>query len=344
MPRVAVVFTGGTISMRHDPEAGNVPSLTGADILALVPGLDSIAEVVPVDRGLTPASHFTFAALFEIRAAIDEALGDATDGVVVVQGTDTIEETAFFFDLLHASQKPVVVTGAMRSSSAPDYDGPANLRDAVAAAASPALRDAGVVVVLAGSIEPADDVTKTHASAFDTFRSLNAGSLGRIVGGEILLDRARGRRRRVSGATRAAERVHLVTATVAMDGTIVDALVEQGADGLVVEATGAGNTSAALLEAASRAIAAGIPVVLTTRCPAGAASDAYAFPGGGATWVRAGALMAGHLGGPKARVALALGLGAGLDRAGLAALLADPAPLADGPADGPAAGVAVGGG
>jgi L-asparaginase len=341
MPRVAVVFTGGTISMRHDPDAGgNVPSLTGADILALVPGLDSIAEVVPVDRGLTPASHFTFAALFGIRAAIDEALGDAIDGVVVVQGTDTIEETAFFFDLLHASQKPVVVTGAMRSSSAPDYDGPANLRDAVAAAASPALRDAGVVVVLAGSIEPADDVTKTHASAFDTFRSLNAGSLGRIVGGQILLDRARGRRRRVSGATRAAERVHLVTATVAMDGTIVDALVERGADGLVVEATGAGNTSAGLLEAASRAIRAGIPVVLTTRCPAGAASDAYAFPGGGATWVRAGALMAGHLGGPKARVALALGLGAGLDRAGLAALLADPAPLANSPA----AGVAVGGG
>ncbi|HSL33385.1 MAG TPA: asparaginase, partial [Candidatus Limnocylindrales bacterium] len=308
--------------------------------LALVPGLDSIAEVIPVDRGLTPASHFTFAALFGIRAAIDEALGDAIDGVVVVQGTDTIEETAFFFDLLHASQKPVVVTGAMRSASAPDYDGPANLRDAVAAAASPALRDAGVVVVLAGSIEPADDVTKTHASAFDTFRSLNAGSLGRIVGGQIRLDRGRGPRRRVSGATRAAERVHLVTATVAMDGTIVDALLDRGTDGLVVEATGAGNTSAGLLAAASRAIAAGIPVVLTTRCPAGAASDAYAFPGGGATWVRAGALMAGHLGGPKARVALAVGLGAGLDRAGLAALLADPAPLADGPA----AGVAVGGG
>jgi L-asparaginase len=97
----------------------------------------------------------------------------------------------------------------------------------------------------------------------------------------------------------------------------------------VVEATGAGNTAATLLAAAEGALAAGVPVVLTTRCPAGAATGAYAFPGGGATWLRAGALLAGHLGGPKARVALALGLGAGLDRAGLAELLADPAPIAE---------------
>jgi L-asparaginase len=332
MSRVAVVFTGGTISMRHDPVAGgNVPSLTGSDILARVPGLDAIAEVVPIDRGLTPASHFTFPALFALHETVEAALADpVTDGVVVVQGTDTIEETAFFLDLLHSGPKPVVVTGAMRAASDADYDGPSNLRDAVAAAAAPELRDAGVVVVLAGTIEPADDVTKTHATALDTFRSLNAGSLGRVRGGRVLVDRVRGPRRHVAGAIHAAERVHLVIATVAMDGTIVDALLGIGTDGLVVEATGAGNTSAALLAEAERAMAAGIPVVVTTRCPAGAASDAYAFPGGGATWVRAGALLAGHLGGPKARVALALGLGAGLDRAGLAALLADPAPLAAG--------------
>jgi L-asparaginase len=130
-------------------------------------------------------------------------------------------------------------------------------------------------------------------------------------------------------ATRAAERVHLVRATVAIDGTSIDALRAAGADGFVVEATGAGNTSAGLLAAAERAIADGLPVGLTTRCPIGAATDAYAFPGGGATWVRAGAFLTGHLGGPKARIAMALGLGAGLDRDGLAALLADPVPIHD---------------
>jgi L-asparaginase len=331
MPRIAVVFTGGTISMRRDPVAGgNVPVLTGEGILAATPGLDTIADVVAIDRGLTPASHFTFPTLFAIYSTVAEVLADPQiSGAVVVQGTDTIEETAFFCDLLHAGPKPIVVTGAMRTSEHPAFDGPTNLRDAVRAASAPSLTDAGVVVVLAGTIEPADDVTKVHASAFDTFRSLNSGPLGRIAaGGEIVVARQRGPRRHVA-TSRAAERVHLVRATVAMDGTPIDALRAADADGFVVEATGAGNTSAALLAAAERAIADGLPVALTTRCPAGAATDAYAFPGGGATWVRAGALLTGHLGGPKARVAMALGIGAGLDRDGLAGLLADPAPIAD---------------
>jgi L-asparaginase len=109
-----------------------------------------------------------------------------------------------------------------------------------------------------------------------------------------------------------------------MDGSLLDAAVTAGADGIVVAATGAGDTDPRILAAAERAIAAGIPVAHATRCPAGRASAAYAFPGGGAEWVRAGAIPVGHLCAIKARVALALGIGAGLDRDGLAALLADP--------------------
>ena len=345
MARVAVVFTGGTITMRHDPVAGGfLPVLSGAELLAATPGLAAIADVVAIDRGLKPASHFDFADLFGISAAVEEALGDPdVDGAVVVQGTDTIEETAFFLDLLHGGPKPVVVTGAMRSASAPDYDGPANIRHAVRVAASPEVAAAavGVVVGLDGTIEPADDVTKTHASAFDTFQSLDTGPLGRVDGERIRLERPRGHRRQVT-ATRAAERVFLVTATVATDGTPIDALRSAGADGFVVAATGAGNTAATLLAAAERAMADGVTVVVTTRCPAGAASGAYAFPGGGATWLRAGALPAGHLGGPKARIALALGLGAGLDRDGLARLLADPEPIHDPARFWPAPGQTVG--
>src|SRR6266542_4414592 len=175
MPRVAVVFTGGTISMGYDPVAGgNVPSLDGAAILARTSGLDAIAEVVPIDRGLTPASHFTFADVLEIGTIVQSALDDpSTDGVVVVQGTDTIEETAFAWDLVLGSPKPVVVTGAMRASDEEGYDGPANLRRAVAVAGSPAVRNVGVVVSLAGTIEAADDVTKMHTTSFTTFQSPN---------------------------------------------------------------------------------------------------------------------------------------------------------------------------
>jgi L-asparaginase len=333
MPRVAVVFTGGTISMRHDAAAGgNVPVLGAEALLATVPGLAGIADLVPIDRGLTPASHFTFEALFGIAAAVRDALADpAVDGAVVVQGTDTIEETAFFLVLLHPGPKPIVVTGAMRSASEAGYDGPANLTAAVRVAASPGVgrADIGAVVVLGGTIEAADDVTKTHASAFDTFRALNRGSLGRVAGdGVVVLEAERGPRRRVD-TDRAAERVFLVTATVATDGTPIAALRAAGADGFVVAATGAGNTSPALLMAAEAAIADGLPVVLATRCPIGAAGTAYAFPGGGATWRSAGAILAGHLTGPKARIALALGIGAGLDPAGLTGLLADPTPIPD---------------
>ena len=330
MARIAVVFSGGTISMRRDPTAGgNVPVLDGAAILAATPGLDGIAEVVAIDRGLTPASHFSFPALFGIHDAVQAALADpAIDGAVLVQGTDTIEETAFFLDLLHPGPKPIVVTGAMRTADDPASDGPANLRNAVRAAAAPDLAGSGVVVALAGTLEPADDVTKTHTGAYDTFRALNTGRLGRVGEEGVVVERPRGPRRRVA-AERAAERVQLVTATVATDATPIEALLAAGVDGLVVAATGGGNTSAALLGAAERAIAAGIPVVLSTRTPSGGVSDAYAFPGGGATWVRAGAILSGHLGGPKARIALALGIGAGLDIAGLRGLLADPAPIGD---------------
>ena len=325
MARVTVVFTGGTISTAFDPVAGgNVPTLDGEAILARTPGLEAIADVVAIDRGRTPASHFTFPGLLEIADVLRRALLDPTvDGAVVVQGTDTIEETAFCWDLVLSGPKPVVVTGAMRASDEAGFDGPANLRDAVRVAAAAPMREAGVVVCLAGTIEPADDVVKMHASALDTFASPNGGSLGRVSAEAVSLVRRRAARRHVE-TTAAAERVHLITATVAMDGRLLDAAVAAGTDGIVVAATGAGNTDPALLAAAVRAMDAGIPVALATRCPAGRAGTAYAFPGGGATWVRAGALPVGHLCAVKARVALALGIGAGLDRDGLTALLADP--------------------
>lgn len=323
--RVAVLFTGGTISMVADAAAGGkVPTLDGAAILARAPGIEGIADLEVVDLGRTPASHFTFPKLLEIAGEIRRCQADpAIDGVVVVQGTDVIEETAFLWDLVLDRPEPVIVTGAMRAASDPNDDGPDNLRNAVRCAASTALRGAGVQVVLAATINPADAVTKSHAGALDSFQCLDTGPLGRVVDGRVVLDRAGGPRRRVA-ADRAAEGVLLLTAHVAMDGGLLDAAAALRPPGIVVEATGAGNTAASLFEAAGRAMEQGIVVAFTTRCPAGAASDAYAFPGGGATWVRAGALLAGHLSGPKARIALALGLGAGLDRPALAALLADP--------------------
>lgn len=325
MSRVAVLFLGGTIASAWDPVAGgDVPTLDGAAILARTPGLDRVAMVDAVDVERTPASHLTLGRLVEIGRLIEDAAATpSVDGVVVVQGTDTIEESSFAWDLLLDTAKPVVVTGAMRSSSAPGYDGPANLLDAVRAAGSPALRGEGVTVLLAGSIHAADDVAKTHASALTTFQSPNLGPLGYVAGERVLVGRRRAGRRHVATLA-AAEPIHLITVATGDDGQLLDAAAGLGSRGIVVAATGAGNTSAALLEAGRRAMDAGIPVALVTRAPAGRAGTGYAFPGGGATWIRAGAMLAGTLSGPKARVALSLGVGARLDRAALADLLAGP--------------------
>lgn len=324
-PRVAVIFTGGTISMLPDPLTGAaVPALDGAAILARVAGLEAIAEMDPIDWGLVPASHLRFAQILEIgRLICAAAENDEADGVVVVQGTDVLEETAYAWNLLHTAAAPLVVVGAMRNAGEPDYDGPDNLRDAVRVAAEPRLRGAGATVVMAGHILPADDVTKTHSQALDAFQALNRGPLGAVRDGVVVLEHAPGARRTLPTVpAAAAEPVALLTAVVSTDGSLVRAALEGGARGIVVEATGAGNTDPDLLAAAAEAMAAGVPVVLATRCAAGAVGPFYGFPGGGRSWQEAGAILAGDLSGPKARVGLALGLGAGLDTDGLQALLA----------------------
>lgn len=327
LPRVAAIFTGGTISMTVDAAAGGaVPTLAGADLLAAVPGLARRAEVVPIDLGRVPASHLSFADVLRIGRAIDAALDDpAVRGVVVVQGTDTLEETAFAWDLCHADARPVVVTGAMRNASEPDWDGPANLLGAVRVAAAEAARGAGVLVVLGGRVHAADAVAKRHASAVDAFATREGPPLGRVGEGGVRL-RPRGPRRRLPTIPAAAALpVPIIVAALETTGAALDAAVRDGVRGAVVAATGSGNTHPDLLRAAVDARDAGVPVVLSSRTGAGAVGPTYAFPGGGATWVRAGIPLAGGLTPVQARVALALALGAGMGGAALAELLLGPA-------------------
>lgn len=326
-PRVAVVFTGGTISMTVDRAAGGaVPTLAGADLLAAAPGIAALADVVALDLGRTPASHFSFADVLRIRRAIDDALADPqARGVVVVQGTDTLEETAFAWDLCHRDPRPVVVTGAMRNASEAGADGPGNLRDAVRVAAAPGARGAGVVVALGGRVHAADAVAKRHASALDAFATRDGPPLGRVGERSVSL-RPRGPRRVLPVTPLAAVLpVPIVVAALETDGGQLDAAVRDGARGIVVAATGSGNTHPDLLRAAVDAQAAGVPVVLVSRTGAGTVGPAYAFPGGGGTWARAGVLLGGDLTPVQARVALALALGAGLHGDALRTLIAGKA-------------------
>jgi L-asparaginase len=320
-PLIAIIFTGGTIAMRRDPgSGGNLPTLRGEDLLASVPGLDAIAEIEPIDWGLVPASHLSFDQVLEIGRLLADALSrPEVDGAVVVQGTDVIEESSFALDLLPLPPKPVVVVGAMRSASDEGYDGPDNLRNAVVAAADPALAGLGVVVAMAGELHVADDVRKTHTHALGTFQSPNAGRLGTVSDRRVALERSHIPTRLPAIPAHAERPIPLVT-VVLDDGGAIDAAVGRDPAGLVVAATGGGNTPEPVLSAARELIGRGIPVVLTTRCPSGQPRPGYAFAGGSSEWWEAGAIFSGTLGGPKSRVLLSLGLGCGLGAGEIAAM------------------------
>ncbi|BCB89495.1 hypothetical protein Psuf_068080 [Phytohabitans suffuscus] len=183
-PRVVIFGLGGTIAMSSDNGGAVVPALSTRQLVDAVPGLAAAAvDIEVVDFRRRPGASLTFADLTELATAATEALAAGAAGAVVSQGTDTIEETAYLLDLLHHRPEPIVVTGAMRNPTLAGADGAANLLAAVHAAAAPAARDQGCLVVLADEIHAARWVTKSHSTSGATFRSLDTGPLGYVVEG-----------------------------------------------------------------------------------------------------------------------------------------------------------------
>jgi L-asparaginase len=332
LKRILVVYTGGTIGMRLDEASGGlVPALSGAELVELDPALRDIALLEVLTWGMRPSTSLSFADVIEIaEVARRGAERDDVDGVVVVQGSDLLEETAFALDLLLDVPKPVVVVSAMRAAEEPGSDARGNLRDAVRLAASPVAT--GVLVVAAGEIHSAQEVAKVHATDLVAFASPNGGPLGRVSDAGVDLEVAP-RGAQIPPPARAA-RVSLIMAGLDVGAGEVEAALALGAEGIVVAAAGSGQTDPSLLEACRHAMRRDVAVVLATRCLAGSVGVTYAYPGGGAQWARSGAILAGTLSPTKSRVALALALGAGFDRARLEGLFeryrALPSPSAPG--------------
>jgi L-asparaginase len=308
--KVVVVGTGGTISSRYDPSQGRVVASQEVEgIVALLP-----------DRSDLPRLEFqNFATMASFEMSIETAhelvkyvstLVASSDvrGVVVTQGTDTMEETSFLADLLLPLGKPVVFTGAQLPHDHPQTDGPRNILDAIRAAASPEVVGIGALVCFNGQLHAARDVTKVHTSALETFQSYQHGALGWVDGRRVVIARRPAIHVTLS-AERLDKRVYLIRLVIGLDGRPIDSALESGVDGLVIEAFGRGNSTTAVGRAVARASAAGVPVVITSRCPSGRVEPIYGSGGGGGRDLEeAGGIFAGDLKGPKARILLTVAL------------------------------------
>jgi L-asparaginase len=308
LPRVLLLATGGTISMRQDAELGGaVPRLTGREILDAVPGIEQVAEMEVREFGRFPGPHMTIERMWELRAAVLDALAAGFEGVVVMHGTDTIEETAYLLDRSLPAEVPVVITGAMRNSSELSWDGPANLMSAAEVAASPEARGRGTMVVMDEEIVQGTEVVKTHTEQAGTFRSPNWGPLGITDKGRALFYRE-SRRKPALAPDRPVTPVDLIKIVAGADARLVDASRESGAHGIVIEAMGRGNVPPAVVPGIQRWIDAGRPVVVATRSSRGRVLDTYAYEGGGHQLREMGCIFADHLTGQQARIELMLAL------------------------------------
>jgi L-asparaginase len=305
--KIAVFALGGTIATQPGRSAGLIPTLTGEALVASVPQLAALATLEVTTFGQLPGPDLSFADLEALAVAVEKAASDGADGIVVTQGTDTIEETAFVLDHIVASDIPVVVTGAMRSSVAPGADGPANLLAAVRVAASPAARGLGTLVVFDDDIHAARFVTKAHTSKPSAFRSRPAGPVGFVVEQRVRIVTHVNRPVPIGlcAAPRRC-RVALVTLGLDDDGALIELAASQGYAGIVIEGYGGGHVSSPAAQTVGR-VSPNIPVVIASRTGAGEVlSSTYGYPGSEIDLGERGAIRAGWLDGVKARILLTL--------------------------------------
>lgn len=325
--QVAVLGLGGTIAMAAGSTGGAEPALSTDDLIRAVPGLGQLPiDLAAEDLRRLPGASLSFDDMQSVAAIVEQRCASGADGVVITQGTDTIEESAYLLDLLHAGSQPVVVTGAMRNATLAGADGPANLLAAIQVAASLDARGQGCLVVLADEIHAASRVRKTHSTSLTTFQSPNGGPLGYVVEGRpqflnhlpvrfwVPFDPSR-------PDGQGSPRVGLAVISFDDDGALLEGAADR-LDGLVLAGFGVGHVPRWLVDDLTT-MAARIPVVLASRTGAGSVLAAtYSFPGSEATLIAAGLIPAWRLDPYKARILLHVLLAGGLDRPTIASAFA----------------------
>ncbi|MCL1989574.1 MAG: asparaginase [Defluviitaleaceae bacterium] len=309
--KVAVIFTGGTISMTLNSETkAATPTLTSTDIMSLVHHIKDFTDLELIDFSAIPGPHMTPEKMMALSKVVEKKAKEShIDGIVITHGTDNLEETAFLLDLTVTTFKPVVVTGSMRNASELGYDGPSNLASAILTALHEDSRGRGVLVVLNDEINAAREVTKTHTMSLDTFKSLAFGPLGIVDSNHVMYYRKTTFKQIKLTTQEMVSDVALIKVASGMDSRLIDFLVHESVAGMVIEGMGRGNVPPGLMPGIQHAIEHNIPVVLVSRNPLGRLMPSYGYAGGGLSLKKAGVIMASNLNGQKARIALMLALG-----------------------------------
>lgn len=308
--KIAIIFTGGTISMKIDPDLhAAVPALTSEEVVNMIPNIERLAKIEVINYGNIPSPHITPSMMMEIAQLVKETVKrDDITGVVITHGTDTLEETAYLLDLYIKTPKPIVLLGAMRNNSELGYDGSSNLAAGLCTAMSDNAKDMGVLVVMNNEVNAAAEVTKTNTLSLNTFQSPEFGPLGIVDNDEVIFHRNIISRQHID-SSKLEEKVALIKTASGMDSDIIDFYIDSEYKGMVIEAFGRGNLPPAMIPGIKRAIESNIPVVMVSRCPTGRVLDSYGYKGGGKDLRSMGVILGGNLPGQKSRIKLMLALG-----------------------------------
>ncbi|KAA0971926.1 asparaginase [Aureimonas fodinaquatilis] len=310
-PRLLVLSLGGTITMVPGSEGGIVPKLGAEELVSSVPALADVAEIVAQSPFRLPSPSLGPNDLVEVARQIRVAFAEGFDAAMVVQGTDTIEESAFLLDLLVDSDKPVVVTGAMRGASAPGAEGGANLLAAAQVATSPEAAGLGTLAVLNDEIHAARFVQKAHTALPSAFLSPICGPLGIVAEGRARFFTRVSRKPNLAIPDQAPAPIALLKWSMGDDGRLLRNLPSLGFQGLVIEGMGSGNVPADVAPLLGD-LAASLPIAYATRAATGPVfTQTYGYPGSQMDLVARGILPSGLLSGLKARLLMALALSDG---------------------------------
>ncbi|MBR3063182.1 MAG: asparaginase [Exiguobacterium sp.] len=309
MNHLLLIHTGGTIAMLQSG-TGHVEPSDINPIDATLPKATDIAHITTKHFSNIPSPHMTPEKMLELAQFIQHELTqDTYDGVVITHGTDTLEETAYFLQITLGSPVPIVLTGAMRSSNEVGSDGEFNLITALRVAKSEAARGKGVLVVFNGEIHSAFNVTKTHTSSVDTFKSVHFGNVGMVTKDHVLIY-SQPATRQPKMIPSISKRVAVLKVVAGMEPDLLESVITLGYDGLVLEVLGQGNVPPSLLSALEHLVKE-IPVVIVSRCFNGIVQDVYGYDGGGKQLKEMGIIFSNGLNSQKARLRLLVELESG---------------------------------